>query len=87
MGPCWWHILYLDGKEVARQRIGHTVPGRFGIDTFDVGCDTGSPVSKAYAPPFSFTGVIKQVDIHIGHPGVSDDERVLHAKFTAGKDY
>jgi len=81
-------ILFLDGKEVGRSRIEHTVGGRFGIDTFGVGCDTGSPVSNEYKPPFGFTGVIKRVDIDLGDAGLSEDEeRVLHAKFKAGKDY
>jgi hypothetical protein len=63
------------------------VPGRFGIDTFGVGCDTGSPVSEDYRPPYTYTGKIKQVDIHLAEAGVSTDEALLRAKFTAGKDY
>jgi arylsulfatase len=42
-----------------------SVPGRFGIDTFGVGEDTGSPVSKNYKAPFSFKGVIHKVDIDL----------------------
>jgi arylsulfatase len=37
-------VLLVDGKEVGKQRIERTVTARFGIDTFGVGCDTGSPV-------------------------------------------
>jgi arylsulfatase len=29
-----------------------TVAGRFGIDTFGIGEDTGRPVTYAYEPPF-----------------------------------
>jgi len=81
-------VLYLDGKEVGRKRIPNTVAGRFGIDTFGVGVDTGSPVSNDYKPPFAYSGVIKQVDIHLGDSGLSEEEETkLHARFKAGKDY
>lgn len=81
-------VLYLDGKEVGRKRIERTVPARFGIDTFGVGCDTGSPVSNDYKPPNAFSGTIRAVNIYLGDSGLSpDDERALHAKFKAGKDY
>jgi arylsulfatase A-like enzyme len=81
-------VLFLDGEEVGRARIPNTVPARFGIDTFGVGCDTGSPVTHDYKPPFAFSGVIKQVDIHLGEPGLGEaEEAVMHAKFKAGKDY
>ena len=81
-------VLLLDGNEVARARIEHTVAGRFGIDTFGVGCDTGSPVARTYQPPFRFTGTIGRVDIDIGEPGLDPDEEAeLHARFTAGKEY
>ena len=81
-------VLYLDNQEVGKQRIERTVYGRFGIDTFGVGCDTGSPVCKDYKPPFSFTGAIEKVDIFLGESGLSEEEeRVLQAKFRASKEY
>ena len=81
-------VLYLDGDEVGRMRIPNTVAGRFGIDTFGVGSDTGSPVGNEYKPPFAFTGVITQIEIYLGDPGLSEDEeRALQARFKAGKDY
>jgi len=39
-------VLFVDNKEVGKRRIEWTVAGRFGIDTFGVGCDTGSPVCR-----------------------------------------
>lgn len=39
--------------------------GRFGIDTFGVGEDTGSPVVHTYKPPFPFTGTIEKVEIDL----------------------
>jgi arylsulfatase A-like enzyme len=68
MGKGGEGVLYIDGKEVGSKKIKNTVAGRFGIDTFGVGCDTGSPVSEDYKPPFKFNGKIKQVDIYLGKP-------------------
>ena len=57
--------LLINGKNVGEGRIEKTVPGRFGIDTFGVGMDTGSPVSNTYRPPFAFTGKVEKVDIEL----------------------
>jgi hypothetical protein len=37
-----------------------TVAGRFGIDTFGVGEDSGQPVTFDFKPPFAFNGEIKE---------------------------
>lgn len=72
----------IDDKEVGKQRIERTVVGRFGIDTFGVGCDTGSPVARDYRPPLNFTGEIEKVKIVLGDPGLSEEEeRVMREKF------
>ena len=57
--------IFINGKKVGEARIEKTVPGRFGIDTFGVGMDTGSPVSNTYKPPFTFTGTIEEVRIEL----------------------
>ena len=81
-------VLHVAGIEAARARIPNTVAARFGIDTFGIGCDTGSPVTTDYHAPFNFTGTINRVEIELGEPGLTpDEEAVLHARFTAGKDY
>ena len=55
-------VLYINDKKVGEGRVGKTVPGRFSADeTFDIGMDTGSPVSTDYKSPNAFTGKIKQV--------------------------
>jgi arylsulfatase len=48
---------------VGEGRIEKTVAGRFGIDTFGIGRDTGSPVSHGYKAPFTFGGTTRKVDI------------------------
>jgi arylsulfatase len=76
--------LAIDGKVVGKARIEHTVAGRFGIDTFGVGSDTGSPVTDTYKPPFPFTGKIERVDIELGPRNLSpEDEKKLHEMHTA----
>jgi hypothetical protein len=49
------------GKQVAQGRSDHTMPGRFSFDeTFEVGKDTGTPVSEDYDVPFKFTGILEK---------------------------
>jgi len=77
-------VIGIDGKEVGRARIENTVAGRFGINTFGVGSDTGSPVTDTYKPPFPFTGKIERVDIELGPRNLSvHDETKLHQMHTA----
>ena len=76
--------LAINGKVVGKARINNTVAGRFGIDTFGVGSDTGSPVSDTYKPPYPFTGKIERVDIELGPRDLSpEDEKKLHEMHTA----
>jgi arylsulfatase len=61
--------LSVDGKAVAKGRIGMSVDFRFSLDeTFDVGEDTGTPVAEDYADrmPFRFTGTLNRVVIDLG---------------------
>jgi arylsulfatase len=55
-------VLYVDGKEVARNSMEHTIPVTFPEDeTFDVGLDTRTGVALIeyrYDVPFKFTGKI-----------------------------
>jgi arylsulfatase len=59
--------LVVNDKKVAEGRVDKTVPGRFSADeTFDIGMDTGSPVSTAYNSPNVFTGKINKVTFELG---------------------
>ena len=57
--------LKVNGEQVAQQKMDATVPGRFGIDTFGIGADTGQPVTPKYEPPFPFNGTIDKVTVEL----------------------
>ena len=72
-------VLSVDGKEVAKKTIPHTVPARFTIDeSFDVGVDTRTSVDdKDYQPPFRFTGKLDKLTIKLEEPRRSAAEERL----------
>jgi arylsulfatase len=63
-------VLKVDGKEVATQKMEHTLPLIMQWDeTFDIGSDTGTPVEdKDYQVPFAFTGKFSKITIKIDRP-------------------
>jgi arylsulfatase len=77
--------LFVNDKKVGEGRVEKTVPARFSADeTFDIGIDTGSPVSADYESPNPYRGIIKDVKIELRRSTLSDaDEkqvRVLHQR-------
>ena len=77
--------LFVNDKKVAAGRVEKTEIARFSADeTFDVGMDTGSPVSADYESPNPFTGSIKSVRIELRPSELSADEeqqvKVLNQK-------
>ena len=68
-------VLSVDGKEVAKRTVPHTVPFIFGIDeSFDVGSDTGTPVEdKEYQVPFAFNGTLHKLSLKLGPPQLSPE--------------
>ena len=61
-------MLSVDGNEVARTAVRMTVPAAFtASETFDVGVDLGSPVSRDYFDrrPFKFSGKIEKVRVEL----------------------
>ena len=72
--------LFVNDKKAGDARIENTPPGRFTADeTFDIGEDTGSPVSAAYASPNRFAGTLKKVEIDTQPMNLStaDQQRIL----------
>ena len=74
-------VLSVDGKEVDKKTIPHTVPGRFTIDeTFDVGVDTRTGVDdNDYQPPFRFNGKLDKLTIKLV-PLNAAEEKLLQQK-------
>jgi arylsulfatase A-like enzyme len=60
-------VLKVDGKEVATQKIPHTIPFIMSLDeTFDMGIDTrGGVYDTDYKPPFKFTGKIDKLTVDL----------------------
>ena len=59
-------VLSVDGKEAARASVKMTVPAAFtASESFDVGVDLGSAVSRDYFErrPFKFDGKISKVRV------------------------
>src|SRR5438552_1938213 len=60
-------VLTVDGKELARKTIPHTIPILMSIDeTFDIGSDTRTGVDDSYKLPFHFTGTIDKLSYKLG---------------------
>jgi arylsulfatase len=68
--------LTVDGKEVAEGKLARTIPFRVSADeTFDIGEDTGMPVSEDYHVPFKFDGALNKVVIDLGEAKLSPQEQ------------
>ena len=72
-------VLKVDDKEVANQKIAHTIPALLTIDeTFDVGVDTRTPVDdRDYQVPFEFTGKIAKLTFKLGPTQLTSLEQKL----------
>ena len=66
--------LFVDGKQVAEGRIPQTIAIRFSLhETFDIGEDTGTPVSEDYHVPFKFTGKLNKVVVRLGEAALTPE--------------
>jgi len=76
-------VLSVDGKEVAKKSVPHTIPAVMTIDeSFDVGMDTRSGVDdNDYQPPFAFTGKVNKLTIKLVPPKrLAEEEELLKKK-------
>ena len=68
-------VLKVDGKEVARRTMEHTIPLIMQWDeNFDIGADTGTPVSNDYQVPFQFTGKLVKLTLNIDRPKLTPED-------------
>jgi arylsulfatase A-like enzyme len=81
-------VLTVDGKELARKTIEHTIPLLMSIDeTFDVGSDTRTAVNNDYQVPFRFTGTIDKLTFNLGKEQLTDaDRKTIAEQLARAKD-
>ena len=77
-------VLSVDGKELARKTIEHTIPLIMTVDeTFDVGIDTRTAVDDSYKLPFRFNGTINKLTFKLGPEQLTADDKAAAAKALA----
>jgi arylsulfatase A-like enzyme len=77
-------VLSVDGKELSRQTMEHSIPFLMSIDeTFDIGCDTRTPVDASYELPFQFTGKIDQLTYKLGPEQLIEADHAAKAEALA----
>ncbi len=71
-------VLTVDGKELSRKKIEHTIPFLMSIDeSFDIGSDTRTGVDDSYQLPFRFTGTIDKLTFKLGPEQLTADDRAV----------
>ena len=71
-------VLKVDGKEVARQTMEHSMPLIMQWDeNFDIGADTGTPISDDYKVPFPFTGSLLKLTLDIDRPKLTPEDKKM----------
>jgi arylsulfatase len=78
----------VDGKELAKKKIPHSIPTLIAIDeTFDIGSDTRTGVDNSYEPPFRFTGTIDKLTFKLGPSQMTAEDKAAAAEaFNKAKD-
>ena len=69
-------VLKVDGKDVATEKMEHTIPFMMPIDeSLDIGSDTLTGVNdEDYQPPFTFTGKLNRVTLALDRPKLTPDD-------------
>jgi arylsulfatase A-like enzyme len=69
-------VLKVDGKEVATEKMEHTLPFILAWDeSLDIGSDTGTGVNDAdYQVPFVFSGKLNKITLTIDRPKLSPED-------------
>ena len=69
-------VLKVDGKEVDRENMEHTIPFMLNLDEgLDIGSDTLTSVNdQDYQSPFPFTGKLNKVTLTIDRPKLSPED-------------
>jgi arylsulfatase len=69
-------VLKVDGKDVATEKMEHTLPFILQWDeALDIGSDTGTPVDdNDYSTPFNFTAKLNKITLNIDRPKLSPED-------------
>ena len=74
-------VFMVDGKELARKTLKHTIPLIVTLDeTLDIGMDTRTGVDDSYELPFKFTGSIDKVTYKLGPSQMSPAQQKAGAE-------
>ena len=74
-------VFTVDGKELARKTLKHTIPLAMTIDeTFDIGVDTRTGVDDSYKLPFKFTGTIDKLTFKLGPSQLTEADEKAKAE-------
>ena len=81
-------VFTVDGKELAKKTIAHTIPLIMTVDeTFDIGLDTGTGVDESYKLPFKFTGTIDKLTFKLGPSQMTAaEQRAIEEKLALATD-
>jgi arylsulfatase A-like enzyme len=81
-------VLSVDGKELAKKTIEHTIPLMMTIDeTLDIGSDTRSGVDDSYQLPFKFTGTIDKLTFKLGPSQMAEaDKKAVEEAYAKAND-
>ena len=81
-------VLSVDGKELSRLKVEHTIPFLMAIDeSFDIGSDTRTGVDDGYKLPFRFTGTINKLTFNLGREQlIAEDSEVMKRALVRARD-
>src|SRR5262249_52180547 len=81
-------VLSVDGKEVSRQTMPHSIAFLMAIDeSFDVGLDSRTGGDDSYRLRFQFTGTIDKLTFKLGPAQLtSNEQKVMRHALETAKD-
>jgi len=81
-------VLSVDGKELSRKTVEHSIPFLMSIDeSFDIGSDTRTGVDDSYKLPFPFNGSIDKLTFKLGPEQLTaEDRQVMERSLASAHD-
>ncbi len=86
LGTGGWVTLRAGAEVIGAGTFAQQVPMRYTVqESFDIGCDLITPVSKAYESPFRFTGKLHRAMVDIDSGQSFDEVATEEAKLAASE--